>query len=144
MTADLYARTADSVRTHEGLRLRPYTDTTGHLSIGYGRNLTANGIRVVEAEHMLANDLVAAAAGVTTAYPWISTLTAPRQAVVIELAYNLGVTRLGQFQRTLELIRRGDYAGAGGRLRRSKWARQVGRRADHLIGQLVTGEWWQA
>ena len=50
----------DSIKRHEGLRLFPYNDTTGHLSIGYGRNLTSNGISTQEAEIMLKSDIGAA------------------------------------------------------------------------------------
>jgi lysozyme len=144
MTPEAYARAAASIRAHEGLRLKPYKDTTGHLSLGYGRNLSANGIREVEAEHLLANDLSEAIVEVSTAYPWVAILAPARQAVVVELMFNLGPSRLAKFRPTLDLLRQGDYAGAGGRLRRSKWAGQVGRRAEHLITQLVTGAWWQA
>ena len=31
------------LRHHEGLRLKPYADTTGHWTIGVGRNLEAEG-----------------------------------------------------------------------------------------------------
>ena len=33
-------RLIQQLTRHEGFRGRPYTDTTGHLTIGYGRNLT--------------------------------------------------------------------------------------------------------
>lgn len=142
MTPEAYAKTAESIRAHEGLRFKPYTDSTGHLSIGFGRNLSANGLRPMEVEFLLDNDLSDAVAMTYATYPWVAGLAPARQAVVVELMFNLGPSRLAQFAPTLALIRAGDYAGAGGRLKRSKWARQVGRRADHLIQQLIDGRWW--
>lgn len=144
MTTDTWARLAASVRRHEGLRLTPYTDTTGHLSIGYGRNLSSRGITVQEAELLLHRDLADAEQALLTAHPWATRLTPPRYAVLVELAFNLGLPRLSIFVPTLALIEAGDYARAGGRLKRSKWAAQVGGRADRLIAQLVTGEWASA
>ena len=41
----------------EGLRLKPYVDTAGKLSIGVGRNLDDKGISKTEADFLLADDL---------------------------------------------------------------------------------------
>ena len=43
----------DIIKEDEGCRLKPYTDTTGHITIGYGRNLSACGISKEEAEFFL-------------------------------------------------------------------------------------------
>ena len=42
---------------HEGLRLKPYRDTVGKLTVGYGRNLDDRGISEDEAGFMLDNDI---------------------------------------------------------------------------------------
>lgn len=144
MTPETRAQIAASVRRHEGLRLKPYTDTTGHLSIGYGRNLTGRGITAHEAEWLLQEDVTRAHDELVAAHPWVARLSPPRLAVLVEMVYNLGLPRLNMFVPTLALIAAGDYARAGGRLKRSKWASQVGGRADRLIAQLVTGEWADA
>ena len=44
------------IKRDEGLKLEPYLDTTGHLTVGWGRNLQ-NGILLDEAELMFQNDL---------------------------------------------------------------------------------------
>lgn len=38
---------------HEGLRLKPYKDSVGKLTIGVGRNLDDKGITKEEAMHLL-------------------------------------------------------------------------------------------
>ena len=45
------------LKRHEGLRLKPYQDTIGKLTIGYGRNLDDRGISKEEAEYLLRNDI---------------------------------------------------------------------------------------
>ncbi len=42
----------DLIKRHEGLSLKPYMDSRGFLTIGYGRNLDANGISKSEAEYL--------------------------------------------------------------------------------------------
>jgi lysozyme len=45
----------EQLKRHEGFSSTIYTDTTGHLSIGYGRNLSSIGISVEEALYLLGN-----------------------------------------------------------------------------------------
>jgi lysozyme len=47
----------DVLKRDEGLRLKPYQDTVGKWTIGYGRNLDDRGISKYEAEAMLRNDV---------------------------------------------------------------------------------------
>jgi len=47
----------DLLVKHEGLRTKPYEDTTGHLSIGVGRNLDSLGLSHDEIYYMLKNDI---------------------------------------------------------------------------------------
>jgi len=49
-------RLQESLRVHEGLKLKPYTDTEGHLTIGFGHNLD-NGITIKQAYALLADDI---------------------------------------------------------------------------------------
>ena len=44
------------IKKNEGLDLNTYIDTTGHATVGWGRNLE-NGISLDEAELMFQNDL---------------------------------------------------------------------------------------
>jgi len=46
----------ESLKRHEGLRLKPYLCPAGKLTIGYGRNLEDVGISEEEAAEMLYND----------------------------------------------------------------------------------------
>ena len=50
----------DSLKRHEGLRLKPYTCPAGKLTIAYGRNLDDVGVSKEEAHMLLYNDLAAA------------------------------------------------------------------------------------
>jgi lysozyme len=131
------------VQRHEGLRLRPYRCPAGFLTIGWGRNLerSPTGISAGEADLLLANDLEATAREVETRWPWTAGLDAVRLAAVLDLAYNLGLTRLAAFGPTLALLEAGDWAGAAARLRRTRWYRQVGTRGERITGMIESGVW---
>lgn len=131
---------AEQLKKHEGLRLNPYTDTVGKLTLGIGRNLEDKGISEKEALFMLNNDVDYFYKKLTKALPWIKNLDDTRQNVLINMAFNLGINGLLGFKNTLELVRNGDYLTAGEEMLDSKWARQVGSRAVELSEQMRTGE----
>jgi lysozyme len=131
------------VQRHEDLRLRPYRCSSGYLTIGWGRNLERHptGISAGEAYLLLANDLAATAREVETRWPWTAALDDTRRAAVLDLAYNLGLTRLARFAPTLALLETGDWAGAAARLRQSLWYRQVKTRGVRITGMIESGVW---
>jgi lysozyme len=135
------ARLVESVKRHEGLRLKPYQDTAGKCSIGYGRNLDDVGISREEAEEMLATDLARTHRGVLTAWPWVADLDPVRAATIIEMAYNLGVRGLAQFTQTLGAVASRRFDDAARAMLQSHWAEQVGQRATTLARRMKTGQW---
>jgi lysozyme len=117
---------------HEGLRLKPYTDTVGKLTIGVGRNLTDNGITRAEALYLLAIDLMTVKDELRQSFPWLPQLSLLRYRVLVDMAFNLGVPRLKRFTRMLSALERGEYEHAAREMLKSKWAQQVGPRAVRL------------
>lgn len=136
------------LKLHEGYRAKPYKDTVGKLTIGFGRNLTDNGIRPTEAEFLLDNDIKEATMRLRITFPWTESLDLVRQAVLIDMTFNMGIGGLSGFKTTLRLIEVGDYANAAAQMLRSKWAEQVGmkvgQRAWRLSTMMRTGEWASA
>jgi len=141
MSPDLLNACAGLLRRHEGLRLKPYTDTTGHLTIGYGRNLEARGISRDEAEYLLQADLERTYTALQTRVPWIIDLSEVRQAVLIDMAFNLGLAGLLQFTKTLRMIQTGAYDDAAVAMLNSRWATQVKGRATRLAQMMSTNTW---
>lgn len=123
---------------HEGLKLKPYTDTVGKLTIGVGRNLTDKGLSHDEAMFLLDNDLQECVSDCLT-WPWFVTLDAIRQRVIVDMRFNLGPNRLRKFVTTLKLIEQGKYEQASRAMLKSLWAQQVGKRADRLAQMMATG-----
>jgi len=127
------------LRRDEGVEKFPYRDTVGKLTIGVGRNLDDVGLSDPEIDFLLQNDIDTATAKLNQSYPWFSALDAVRQAVLINMTFNLG--SIHAFPRMRALVEAGDYEGAAGEMLDSLWARQVGSRAQRLSQQMRTGVW---
>ena len=124
---------------HEGIRYLPYTDTTGHMTIGIGHNL---GVPLSDAavQMILHDDIVNVVLELAGTEPWILSLNSARRDALINMAFNLGVPGLRKFKRMLAAAKSGDWSRAAIEGMDSRWARQVGGRAIELMTQLETGE----
>jgi len=129
------------LRRDEGLRLVPYKDTLGNLTIGVGRNLTGVGISIEEAEYLLGNDIYRAIAALASQIPWAQSLDDARYGVLVNMTFNLGIGSLLGFERFLAAMKVGDWKTAAHDMLQSKWAEQVGERAQRLAQQVISGTW---
>jgi lysozyme len=139
VTGETLAALLGDLRRDEGLRLKPYVDTTGHISIGYGRNLTDVGISREDAERFLRDDAQRHVLELEALLPWVKTLDPVRQRVLGNMAFNLGLPTLLKFTDMLERAKRGDYEGAAAAMLASRWAAQVGQRATRLAQMMRAG-----
>ena len=130
----------DLIKEHEDVRLMPYKDTVGKITIGYGRNLSDKGISQAEADLLFSND-AAEVLDKMLQYSWYTSQTVPRQAVLADMAFNLGIDGLLKFKTLIGCLMVGDHQGAADAMRTSKWASQVGRRAVEDIAIMETGDW---
>ena len=135
-------RLAARIKDHEGLRLKPYTDSLGRLTIGYGRCLDTRGISRAEAEALFQADLGAALAGARAALGaagW-EALDAVRREVLAEMAFQLGAGGVARFRRMLGALREGDHHRAAAEMLDSRWHRQTPTRAEELAQLMRGGE----
>lgn len=130
----------DLIIYHEGLELKPYRCTAGHLTIGIGRNLDDRGITEDEARFLCQNDVDIVEQELTRKFPFIVGLDDVRIRVLLDMAFNLGVPRLSAFSNMWAALEEGDYKQAAVEMLDSRWARQVGRRATNLSQMMETGE----
>ncbi|MCE7657278.1 glycoside hydrolase family protein [Vibrio fluvialis] len=126
------------IKKHEGLRLKPYRCSNQKLTIGYGRNLQDNGISQQEAENLLQHDLDAAVKEAET-LPYFASLNKARQAVIVDMIFNLGLPRFGMFKKMIAAIEQQLWHVAANEMLNSRWARQVGKRAKTLSEMMRTG-----
>ena len=129
----------DLIIYHEGLELKPYRCTAGHLTIGIGRNLDDRGITEDEARFLCQNDVDIVEQELTRKFPFIVGFGDVRIRVLLDMAFNLGVPRLSAFSNMWAALEEGDFKQAAVEMLDSRWARQVGRRATNLSQMMETG-----
>jgi lysozyme len=122
-------------------RFMPYIDTVGKTTIGYGWNLSDNGIPQFVADWLLDYAINEASLELQRKYPWLSGLDGTRYAVLINMAVNMGLPRLSGFRKMFAALKRKDYDAAAVEMLDSTWRAQVKGRALRLARQLRTGEW---
>lgn len=145
------------IEQHEGRRDRAYLDTEGHPTVGVGFNLDRPDARrrieelglnyddVRRGRVRLTNDQINrlrdadvdhAVRDARQLFPSFDRLTPARQRALTDMAFNLGRTRLAQFHRLRDAVANEDWERAAREMRNSRWARQVGQRADHDIADM--------
>lgn len=135
----------EQLKLHEGTgpihngRMMPYRDSVGKLTIGWGRNIEDRGISVAEGEALLHNDIDDHTRELLAALPWVATLDPVRRAVLVDMAFNMGVPTLLTFKNTLHMIREGKFAAAAEGMTRSAWHNQTKSRAIRLEQMMRTG-----
>jgi lysozyme len=131
----------DQLIRDEAKRNFPYTDTKGKLTIGVGRNLTDDGISDTEIAFLLNDDVANVSSLLAKGIPWYGPLDAPRQGILINMAFNMGFHGLLGFHDTLAAMSKGDWEAAAIDMENSVWAKEVGDRATRLAEQMRTGVW---
>lgn len=122
----------DRIVRHEGLRLKPYKDSLGYLTIGVGRCLDTNGITKDEAFYMLDNDISRVKREVAKEFPWIIGLDETRQEVLYEMCFQLGINRMSLFKRMIAALRDGRYDDAAEEMLDSGWHKQTPKRCEEM------------
>ena len=124
---------------HEGMELKPYKCTAGKLTIGVGRNIEDMGITEDEAIYLLRNDVARFAAELAQAKPIVKSLDDVRYYVLLNMAFNLGVSRLLKFKKMWEAIEDQRYVDAALEMQDSRWCEQVGGRCSELAELMENG-----
>jgi lysozyme len=132
MQPDIAVQLRESIKRHEGLSKFPKPDDHNTMQLGYGRNITINGISDAEAETWLDNDIMTATMELYRFLPISRLLDEVRRSVLIEMVYNEGIEHLLGFVLLKAALVKNDYAAAAKEMLDSDWARRVGNRAQEM------------
>jgi lysozyme len=151
----------DKLIEHEGIVLNVYKDSLGIDTIGIGRNLKdrgiskeeldymdipnidvvyQHGISEADARYLAMNDIKIVENELVKVHRCVEDLDSVRQLVLMDMAFNMGVPRLCKFKNMWNAIHEQNYEAASWEMLDSKWARQVGRRANILSDAMKAGE----
>lgn len=137
----------ESLKYHEGLRLKAYLCPSKVWTIGFGHTSdrhheVTEGMTITldEAYRLLLLDISEAEADARRLLPNFNDLTPRRQDAMVNMAFQLGYFRLSKFVNTLNYIRTGRYAQAAEGLKNSAWFRQTQKdRTDYVVNAIREG-----
>jgi len=132
----------DLVR-HEGYVTEIYLDSENLPTFGIGHLVTENDMehtwpvgtpvtdeRILQVFH---DDCNAACTDASALFLNFSSHPEDVQRVLVNMAFNLGRSRLGKFKNMIRYVNEGNYLMAANEMVNSKWYNQVGRRSQELV-----------
>ena len=122
----------DDLIREEGLRLKPYKDTLGVLTIGVGRNLEHVGITEAEAMALLDNDIARVYADLDRELSWWRGRPDEVKDALANATFQLGINGIMGFKRMLAALHAGDYETAATEAIDSKWYQQTPTRVERF------------
>ncbi len=143
----------DQMEYEEGFKPRPYYCSERYPTVGYGFKLGEKDAPLPSfylpraAADIWLTELLSGTRAEMQKVPAIAAAlagcagNAAREAVLISMAYQLGVPGLAKFARTLSLVAAKDYISASAEMMNSLWARQTPSRANRHSRQMAIGEW---
>jgi lysozyme len=141
VTKDTYVR-ADlepELTSDEGKVYTVYVDSTGHMTVGVGHNLSISQSEFV-VDALLQCDINGAEAALDLYAPWWRQLDPVRQRVLMNMEYNMGWGSLKGFPKFLAAMQANNWPEAAVQMMDSLWAKQVGARATRLRDMVLTGD----
>lgn len=127
------------IAEEEGYRQFPYTCTAGKITIGHGFNIEDVGISEEESLLLLEFRINKVVGRLKDTYVWFHRLSEKRQAVIISMAYQLGLTGFSKFKRMIRALERNDWGEAAKEAKDSRAYRQTKNRWDRQIQILLEG-----
>ena len=129
----------EELKRDEGVVLTLYKCSAGKNTIGVGRNVDDRGITEDESDYLLGNDIDLCVDELEDNFTWYKNLSDARQRVLVNMCFNLGLTRLLGFKKFLAALEAEDWDRAAEEMLDSKWAVQVGPRSTRLRDLLLEG-----
>lgn len=153
---DLYQDAPSMIEQHEGRKRTVYKDSLGIKTIGIGYNLEKSSAKKdlakVGANYndvmrgkaltdeqingLFRMSLDQALKDAKSYYPAFDKLPGTAQVVLVDMAFNLGLTKLNGFNEVRKALARGDYNRAADEMKDSVWYRQVKTRGVKLVNMM--------
>jgi len=131
----------DQLRRDEGFSHTLYVDSLGFPTIGVGHNLKTP-ISTEAIDQILWDDVAQAQDDCARSFSFWEALSEPRQGVLVNMCFNLGLAGLQGFHKFLMALEAGQYGRAADEMLDSRWASQVGARAIRLARQMIENRWF--
>ena len=128
MTSELL----EAVKLSEGFRDRVYKCTEGYYTIGYGFAIKDLIMDEDIAEMILRRKLDSLIDKADKKFIFLKNLPVVVRDVIYEMCYQMGVTGVSKFKKTLAYLENNEFKMAAKEMLDSRWARQTPNRAKKL------------
>jgi len=125
----------ESIKKNEGFSGTVYKCSEGFDTLGFGTKMP---LTTLEAELLLKSRLTAIADDILFHKPLIRRLPLFKQAIIFEMAYQMGVNGVLKFEKMFKALDGGFYALASKEMLNSKWASQTPDRAKTLALRMAS------
>ena len=129
----------EDLKRDEGFAPRPYQDSRGNWTIGYGFNLEANDLPEHIADQLLRIEVNDISVWLAQEFEWVADLSGTRRDALINMVFQLGRSGFKSFKKMIRALAGGDFERAADEALDSLWARQTPARAMRVAAQLRTG-----
>ena len=131
----------EMIKRHEGVETHAYKCSQNKTTIGVGRNIDPDGgigLSEAEIDYLLNND-INRCIGELSGFVWFPDLNQERQNAIIDMVFNLGITRFKGFKNAIDAMSKSDFDTAADEFYDSRWAKQVGNRAIEICEMIRKG-----
>ena len=133
----------ETLISHEGKERFAYKDSLGYWTIGCGRCVDKEaglGLSDSEMDILLQNDIQRCRTELDRCEFYRKETNQVRKDALVELSFNMGISKLLQFVKMISAIDAGDYKLASYELSNSKWATEVSKeRVDNIKYRIENG-----
>ena len=126
----------ESIKKHEGYVGVVYKDSLGIDTIGYGFAIKDLELDEDICEIILERKLHALEDSINLKFSWYKYMPQEIKDVVMEMCYQLGVTGVSKFKKTIAYLQNKQWEEASVEMLDSLWARQTPNRAKELSNRV--------
>ena len=132
----------EQLKIDEGVKYEIYNDHLGYATFGIG-HLVVEGdeehgkpigtpISEERVNSVFDSEFANYVTEAKKVFPNLDTLPEEAQEVIVNMCFNMGAPRLSKFKKFIGGVNSGDWNTAAVEMMDSRWAKQVGVRADRL------------
>lgn len=139
MNNEQFEKLKQMLKCDEGVAYTAYKCSAGYWTAGVGRNLETARFTEREISNWLQEDIIYFYDKLMR-FNFFKTLSENRQLALINMCFNIGLNGFSKFRKMIAALEKEDFETAAEEMLDSRYARQVGERADRLVHILVYDE----
>ncbi len=132
----------ETLKVDEGIKYEIYKDHLGYPTFGIGHLIVESdeeygqsvgtGVHLDRVNEAFDEDVSVMIDEAKKLFPDLEDLPEEAQQVIVNMTFNMGRPRLSKFKKFIAGVNAGDWEKAAVEMMDSRWAKQVGSRAERL------------